>query len=109
MSDSPALKVLLDRFREADAEHCRRIDLTDAALERGEPTEEMLQSQYEACEISDAIALEICGYPPRSADEAAAKVAFLREWWTGISPEHHEVMALLSSMAVEGPELTKAA
>lgn len=56
------------------------------------------------CEHFNEIALAICGYRPRTADEQHRKAAFLLDWTEATELTGEEQNALIASMLPEGGE-----
>ncbi|WP_313195882.1 hypothetical protein [Shinella zoogloeoides] len=96
-SSSP-LDVLFERKHEADKLHDQQIKITDAYIEAGTATDEVWEAQFDACNVVDAIVLEICAYRPVNAAEQDRKARFLLEWTKATEASEDEVNALLQSM-----------
>lgn len=96
-SPSP-LDVMFERKREADKRHDQQIEITDAHIEAGTATDAIWRTQFDACNVVDAIVLEICAYRPANAAEQDCKARFLLEWTKDNEASEDEVNALLQSM-----------
>lgn len=96
-STSP-LDLLFDRKNEAEKLHDQQIKVTDAHIEAGTATDEVWQAQFDACNVVDAIVLEVCAYRPTDAFEQDRKARFLLEWTKDTEAGEEEVKALLTSM-----------
>ncbi|WP_432344774.1 hypothetical protein WMC41_16120 [Shinella yambaruensis] len=92
------LDVLLQQKHEAENLHDRQIKETDAHIEAGTATDDVWQAQFDACNVVDAIVLEICAYRPANAAEQDRKARFLLEWTKDTEASEDEVKALLTSM-----------
>ena len=92
------LDLLFERKREADKLHDQQIEVTDAHLEARTATDEVWQAQFNACNVVDAIVLEICAYRPVNVVEQDRKARFLLEWTKETEASEDEVKTLLTSM-----------
>jgi len=96
------LDILFERKHEADKLHDQQIEITDAHIEAGTATDDVWQAQFDACDVVDAIVLEICAYRPVNASEQDRKARFLLEWTKDTEASSDEVKALLTSMLLSG-------
>lgn len=97
-SAQTSLDLLFSRKAEADRLHEQQIKVTDAHIEAGTATDEVWQAQFDACDLVDAIVLEVCAYRPADAFEQDRKARFLLEWTKDTEASYDEVKALLTSM-----------
>lgn len=96
-----SLSELFTRRQGAADAHLAQIKFTDARIEAGEITEEIWQLQFDACDVEDAVVLEICSYRPSSPAEMDQKARFLLDWTKDTQMEPSEASALLNSMLIE--------
>lgn len=92
------LDLLFERKREADKDHEKQIEVTDAHLEAHTATDEVWQAQFATSNVVDAVVLEICAYRPVNAFEQDRKARFLLDWTKDTEASEDEVKALLTSM-----------